>query len=80
MKTKLLAFILIFTVLVPQTFAQKRRKVDTGIQFGILGGIGMQSFIGKDFNGNKLNYNLTPSFHIGMNASLNLAPDLFFQP
>jgi hypothetical protein len=80
MKTKLLAFILIFTVLVPQTFAQKRRtKIDSGIQFGILGGIGMQSFIGKDFNGNKLNYNLTPSFHIGVNASLNLAPDLFFQ-
>jgi len=81
MKTKLLAFILILTVLVPQTFAQKRRKkVDSGIQFGILGGIGMQNFIGKDYNGIKLNYKLTPSFHIGVNANLNLAPDLFFQP
>jgi hypothetical protein len=80
MKTKLLAFILIFTVLVPQTFAQKKRKVDTGIHFGILGGVGMQTFTGKDYWGVKLDNKFTPGFHLGGNVILSIFPDFWFQP
>jgi len=80
MKTKLLAFILILTVLVPQAFAQKRRKVDTGIHFGILGGGGMQTLTGTDYWGVKLDSKLTPGFHAGGNVILSIFQDFWFQP
>jgi hypothetical protein len=80
MKTKLLAFILVFTVLVPQTFAQKKRKVDSGIHFGILGGFSLQTLTGTDYWGEKLDNKLSPGFHGGGNVILPILPDLYFQP
>lgn len=80
MKNRLLAFILIFTVLVPYTFAQKKRKIDTGIHFGILGGGGMQTLAGTDYWGVKQKNKLIPGFHGGGNVILSIFPDFWFQP
>lgn len=80
MKTKLLAFLLILTVLIPQTFAQKRRKVETGVHFGILGGAGLQTLTGTDYWGERLENKMNPGFHAGGNVILSLFQDLWFQP
>lgn len=80
MKTKLFAFVLVLIFIFPQTFAQKRRKTDTGIHFGILGGAGLQTFIGTDYWGEKLNNDFNPGFHGGGNVILRFGPDLYFQP
>lgn len=80
MKTKLLIFILVFTVIVPQAFAQKRRKNDNDMRIGLLGGINIQNFYGKNSNGDDLNYNLMPGFHAGANINLPVGADLFIQP
>jgi hypothetical protein len=81
MKKKLLVFVLIFTVIVPQTFAQKRRKnTDTGgIHFGILAGGGLQTLYGTDYWGEKLDNKLNPGFHAGANVNLPLFADLWIQ-
>jgi hypothetical protein len=80
MKIKLFAFILIFTVLAPQIFAQKRRKTNNEISIGLLGGIDIQNLYGTNSNGEKLNYNLMVGFHAGANMNLRFGPDLFIQP
>jgi hypothetical protein len=80
MKTKLFAFILTLLVIFPQAYAQSRRKIDTGIHFGILGGINLHTITGKDYWGEKLNNNLFPGFHAGGNVILNFLPDLYLQP
>jgi len=80
MKTKLLVFLILFTVLAPQTFAQKRRKTGNDISIGLLGGINIQNFYGKNSNGENLNYNLMPGFHAGANINLPVGPDIFIQP
>jgi hypothetical protein len=80
MKTKLFAFGLLLVFLFPQTFAQKRRKVDTGLHFGILAGAGLQTLSGTDYWGEKLSNKLNPGFHVGGNVILSIFPDLWFQP
>jgi hypothetical protein len=80
MKKELLVFVLIFTLLVPQTFAQKNRKVDPGIHFGILGGGGLQILTGTDYWGGKLGNKFNPGFHVGGNVILSVFPDFWFQP
>ncbi len=80
MKTKFVAFFLVLLVLVPQVYAQKKRKVDTGIHFGILGGLNLQTIIGKDYWGEKLDNNLFPGLHAGGNVILSFGPDLYIQP
>jgi Outer membrane protein beta-barrel domain len=80
MKKRLLIFVLIFTVLVPQTFAQKKRKIDTGIHFGILGGGGIQTLTGTDYWGVKLDNKFTPGFHVGGNVIFSIFPDFWIQP
>jgi hypothetical protein len=81
MKTKLFTSLLILILLFPQTFAQKRRKADTGgVHIGILGGCSLQTFIGKDYWGEKLDNKFTPGFHGGGNVILHIGPDLYLQP
>lgn len=82
MKTKLLIFLLVFTVIVPQVFGQKRRKnTDAGgIRFGILGGGSLQTLYGTDYWGEKLDNKMNPGFHAGGNAILPLFADLWIQP
>jgi len=82
MKTKLLVFLILFAVLAPQIFAQKRRKnIDTdGIRFGILAGGGLQTLTGTDYWGDKLNNKLNRGFHAGGNVILPIFADLWIQP
>jgi hypothetical protein len=80
MKNKLFTLILILILVVPQTFAQKKRKVDTGIHFGVLGGFSFQTFMGKDYWGESLDNKLTPGFHVGGNVSFRIISDLYVQP
>jgi hypothetical protein len=80
MKTKFFAFGLILIMLFPQTFAQKKRKVDSGIHYGILGGINLQKQIGKNTTGDPLNYKFALDFNAGVNVIISFAPDLYFQP
>jgi len=80
MKTKFFTFGLILILLIPQTFAQKKRKVDTGIHYGVLGGFSFQSFMGKDYWGESLDNQLTPGFHVGGNVTFPIIADLYVQP
>jgi hypothetical protein len=80
MKTKFFTIAVILLVLIPEANAQKKHKVDTGIHFGILGGLNLQTITGKDYWGEKLNNNLFPGFHAGGNVILSFGPDLYVQP
>jgi len=80
MKNKLILFGFIFIFLIPHTFAQKRRKVDSGIHFGVLGGFSFQSFMGTDYWGDPLGNQLSPGFHAGGNVTLPVIADLYVQP
>jgi hypothetical protein len=80
MKTKLFSFLLIVLLFFPQANAQKRRKADTGVHIGILGGCSLQTFIGKDYWGEKLDNKFVPGFHGGGNVILHIGPDLYLQP
>ena len=79
MKIKLFTFGLIFILLVPQIFAQKKRKVDEGIHFGVLGGFSFQSFSGTDYWGETLDNQLTPGFHAGGNVTFPIIADICVQ-
>ncbi len=80
MKNKLILFGFIFIFLIPQTFAQKKRKVDAGIHFGVLGGFSFQSFMGTDYWGDPLGNQLSPGFHAGGNVTFPVIADLYVQP
>jgi hypothetical protein len=80
MKTRLFAFTVIFVLFNLHTFAQKKVKVDNGVHFGILGGCSLQTFIGKDYWGDRLDNKFTPGFHGGGNVILNIGTDLYLQP
>lgn len=60
------------------TFAQGQQN--GGTSFGILGGVNFQTFNGKDFNGDQLEYDLLPGFHAGVNVLIPLVPEFYFQP
>jgi len=81
MKTKLFGVILILFVLVPQASGQmKRVKADAGVRFGALAGGGVQTFIGENYWGDKLDNKLNPGFHAGANAIIPVIGDLWIQP
>jgi hypothetical protein len=80
MKIKVFTFILIIILLVPQAFSQNKRKVETGIHYGVLGGFSLQSFTGTDYWGENLDNRFTPGFHAGGNVSFHIISDLFVQP
>ena len=48
--------------------------------FGVRAGVNFQNINGKDYNGNKLQNQLIPGFHIGANAEIPLATDFYVQP
>jgi hypothetical protein len=51
-----------------------------GTSFGIRGGVDLQTFNGKDHNGDNLKLSLAPRFNIGVVADISVAPDFYFQP
>jgi hypothetical protein len=75
MKNKILflaSFLLIFGT---YTNAQS-----DGISFGIRGGFDMQTFNGKDHNGDQLKISMVPRFNAGVVVDIPVAPDFYFQP
>ena len=47
---------------------------------GILGGVNLQNLNGTDANGDKLENDLMPGFHVGVNIQVPIAPEFYFQP
>jgi hypothetical protein len=78
MKTRLISFALIMILSVPFAIGQKSEKAKTS--FAILAGINIQNLNGKDISGDKLENDLLPGFHAGMNIQIPIAPTFYFQP
>lgn len=74
MKTKILILATLLLIVATVTNAQD------GISFGIRGGIDMQTFNGKDHNGDQLKMNMVPRFNVGVVVDIPVAPDFYFQP
>lgn len=74
MKTKILILATLLLIVATVTNAQD------GLSFGIRGGIDMQTFNGKDHNGDQLKMNMVPRFNVGVVVDIPVAPDFYFQP
>ncbi len=72
MKFKFLTVITVLIISVTTLSAQ--------VDFGVIGGINFQNITGKDANGDKVENGLLVGFHAGVNASIPIAPDFYFQP
>ncbi len=78
MKTRKFTIALILILSVTFSFAQYQEQERTS--FGILGGVNMQTFNGKDNSGNKLENEMVVGYHVGVNILIPVAPEFFFQP
>lgn len=76
MKTRKISIVLILLLSVTFAFAQGNTKP----AFGILGGVNLQTFSGKDFSGNKLENDMIVGYHVGVNVLIPVAPEFYFQP
>ena len=52
---------------------------DTGISFGLRGGVNMQNINGKNLTGDKLELNLVPRFNFGAVVGIPISPEFRFQ-
>jgi hypothetical protein len=52
---------------------------DTGISFGLRGGVNLQTINGKDSNGDKLELNMVPRLSFGAVVAIPIAPEFRFQ-
>lgn len=78
MKTKIILF---FAVLMfSTTLVSAQSMGNSGMQFGILGGVNFQNLNGKDFSGDKLENDMIVGFHAGVNVLIPIAPEFYFQP
>lgn len=75
MKTRIISFLAIVMLTGTMAFGQ-----DTGMRFGILGGVNFQNLNGKDSDGNKLENDMIVGFHAGVNVQIPIAPEFYFQP
>jgi len=72
---------IIFAIcLLTSTLVQAQETGKTGTSFGILGGVNFQNLNGKDHDGNKLENDMIPGFHAGVNIQIPIAPAFYFQP
>jgi len=76
MKTRKISIVLILLLSVNFAFSQGKAKP----AFGILGGVNLQTFNGKDFNGDKLENKMVIGYHAGVNVLIPVAPEFYFQP
>ena len=60
-------------------FGIRANSQNTGISFGLRGGVNLQNINGKDLNGDKLELNLVPRFSFGAVVEIPLAPAFGFQ-
>jgi len=72
MKTKLITLSAIF-ILATLTLQSQ-------ISVGILGGVNFQNLNGKNFVGDKLEYDMIIGYHAGVNVQIAIAPEFYFQP
>lgn len=73
---KIKFFIVTTFMVMLATIAQSQ----SGTSFGLRAGVNFQNINGKNAAGDKLEYRITPGFHIGANAEIPLADDYFIQP
>jgi hypothetical protein len=78
MKTRNLSIALILMLSTTFAFAQYSEQGKTS--FGILGGVNLQTFNGKDFIGDKLENDMIVGYHVGFNVLIPVAPEFYFQP
>jgi hypothetical protein len=78
MKTKL--FTIALALILSTNFANAQSSEKTGMRFGILGGVNLQTFNGKDFSGDKINNDMIVGFHGGVNVQIPIVPEFYFQP
>jgi len=71
MKKRILSFIVISVISVSALLAQ--------VDFGIVAGPNFQNMVGKDNGGDKVTNGLLVGFHAGVNASIPIATDFYFQ-
>jgi hypothetical protein len=71
MKKKILSVFVISVLSVSALLAQ--------VDFGIVAGPGFQNMVGKDDSGEKVTNGLVVGFHAGVNASIPIATDFYFQ-
>jgi hypothetical protein len=50
------------------------------VSFGIRAGVNFQNIIGKDYTGEKLEYDLLTGFHAGVNAEIPVAQEFYVRP
>ena len=51
-----------------------------GPSFGLRAGVNLQTFNGKDSEGDPLEMDMVPRFHVGAVVNIPFAPDFYFQP
>ncbi|MBN1927294.1 MAG: PorT family protein [Prolixibacteraceae bacterium] len=78
MKIRKFSIALIFMLSVIMALAQDNGKAKAA--FGILGGVNLQTFNGKDFSGDKLENDMVIGYHAGVNVLIPFAPEFYFQP
>jgi len=77
MKTRLITIVMILMLTVSFAIAQ---STDNSKIFGILGGVNVQNFNGKDNSGDKLENDMIIGYHAGINIQIPLAAEFYFQP
>ncbi|PKP36041.1 MAG: PorT family protein [Bacteroidetes bacterium HGW-Bacteroidetes-15] len=75
MKTRLLIIAIALLFSANLAVAQEAK-----MRFGVLGGINMQTFNGKDFDGDKLENDMIIGYHGGVNVQIPIVPEFYFQP
>jgi hypothetical protein len=75
MKNKILILLAALTL-----FTVSASSQNTGISFGLRGGVNLQTINGKDLSGDKLDMSMVPRFHAGIVVSVPIAPDFYIQP
>lgn len=78
MKTKLITFILMFTLSAQLAVAQSADN--SKMSFAILGGINFQNLNGKNTSGDKLTNDMILGYNAGVNVQIPIAPQFYFQP
>jgi len=78
MKARQLYILIALVFATSATMAQSTASEKGGV--AILGGVNLQNFNGKDFNGDKIENDLIAGFHAGLNAQIPIAPEFYFQP
>ena len=74
----LLFSVLLFLLSVSIATAQMPARAK--MSFGILGGLNLQNLNGKDYLGDKLENDIIPAFHAGINLQIPVTQEFYFQP